>query len=144
MKPKSKKSLGALMWQVSLTWQREQKKALNNLGLTLTQSYVLVGVCEYYAQGVSPSMTRLSEYLSFNKMMTSEVVKTLINKKYIIKKSDPQDRRGWCLEPSTKGLLMMKRARKQSFFFEQQFFKFSNDNKKNLYELLEHLLQKQN
>ena len=63
-------SPGFLLWRISNTWQREQRAALQPLGLTHTQ-FVMLAVTTWFGSQEPLTQTRLSQLTGSDPMTTS-------------------------------------------------------------------------
>ena len=95
---KAEDSPGLLLWQLTNQWQQQQRKALRPLGLTHPQFVALAGILwlsSMYETGVS--QVQVAEFTRIDKMMMSDLVKTLLEKKLIERRQHAQDKRAYSL-----------------------------------------------
>lgn len=101
---KAEDSPGFLLWQLTNQWQQQQRKALRPLGLTHPQFVALAGILwlsSIHEQGVS--QVEVAEFTQIDKMMMSDLVQTLLQKKLIERRQHPQDKRAYSLTLTRKG-----------------------------------------
>lgn len=117
-------SPGFLLWQVSNLWQRRIKRALAPAGLTHVQFMLLAGIYYLHSRGDVVTQIRLAGHAGTDKMMTSNVVRTLEKKELIVREGHPTDSRAKMLEITAKGRDLLKEAvplveETDRLFFEQ-------------------------
>ncbi len=101
---KAEDSPGLLLWQLTNQWQQQQRKALRPLGLTHPQFVALAGILwlsSMYETGVS--QVQVAEFTRIDKMMMSDLVKTLLEKKLIERRQHAQDKRAYSLTLTRRG-----------------------------------------
>lgn len=103
-------SPGFLLWQVSNLWQRRIKRALEPVGLTHVQFMLLAGIYYLHSRGENVTQIRLAGHAGTDKMMTSNVVRTLEKKELIVREVHPTDSRAKLLEITTRGRQLLKEA----------------------------------
>ncbi|MGE3318773.1 MAG: MarR family winged helix-turn-helix transcriptional regulator [Candidatus Berkiella sp.] len=117
-------SPGFLLWQLTNQWQQQQRKALEPLGLTHAQFVALAGILwlsntsEY-----GPSQNQVADFTQIDKMMMSDVVKILLQKKLIERHRNPGDGRAYCLNLTIKGHNVTLKAIPLVEEVDAQFFK---------------------
>lgn len=97
-------SPGFLLWRLTSQWQRQQRQALQELGLTHSQFVVLAGVLwlsEAKAQAVTQQL--VSDFCQIDKMSMSDLTATLLRKKYLKRLAHPQDKRAYTLSLTRSG-----------------------------------------
>jgi DNA-binding MarR family transcriptional regulator len=86
-------SPGFLLWHATLRWQRAVAAALRPLGLTHVQFVLLAGVW-WLAQGDQrPNQRELADHAGTDRMMTSQVVRTLESRGLLLRGLDEVDAR---------------------------------------------------
>lgn len=101
---KAEDSPGFLLWQLTNQWQQKQRKALKSVGLTHPQFVALAGILwlnTLYENGISQA--QVAEFTHIDKMMMSDLVKTLLHKKYIHRLPHPEDKRAYLLSLTPQG-----------------------------------------
>lgn len=105
-----KKSPGFLLWQVSNLWQRQQRRALAEIGLTHIQ-FVLLASTMWLEQYKEPiTQIRLSQQAQTDPMMTSQVVRVLVKSKWLSRRRHPQDSRAFALKLTPEGRELASRG----------------------------------
>ena len=76
-------SPGLLLWQLTNAWQRKQRQALSKLHLTHPQ-FVVLACLLWLTTNSKEEITQnqIATIASLDKMMVSDLVKTLIQKKF--------------------------------------------------------------
>ncbi len=108
---KAEDSPGFLLWQLTNKWQQQQRKALRPLGLTHPQFVALAGIlwlCSVYEHGAS--QIQVAEFTRMDKMMMSDLVQTLLQKKLIERHRHLQDKRAYSLTLTRKGNALTLKA----------------------------------
>lgn len=104
-------SPGFLLWQLTNQWQRLQRQALTKLGLTHVQFVILAGALWLISTSEdSVTQKQVSEFTKVDKMMVSDVVKTLIRKKLLHRMPHEKDGRAHSLDLTTKGRALILKA----------------------------------
>jgi len=106
----TEESPGFLLWQVSNLWQRRIKRALDPMDLTHVQFMLLAGIYYLHSRGETVTQIRLAGHAGTDKMMTSNVVRTLEKKGLIVRQEHPTDSRAKMLEITQKGRELLKEA----------------------------------
>lgn len=120
-------SPGFLLWQLTNQWQRLQRQALIKLGLTHVQFVILAGVLWLSSTSEdSVSQIQISEFTKTDKMMVSDVVKTLINKKLLHRAPHEKDGRAHSLTLTTKGRALILKAVPVVEKIDKEFFCIEN------------------
>lgn len=119
-------SPGFLLWQLTNQWQQQQRKTLRPLGLTHPQFVALAGILwlsSIHEKGAS--QIQVAEFTRIDKMMMSDLVQTLMQKKLIERTRHPQDKRAYSLTLTRKGHALTLKAiplveRVDALFFTKQ------------------------
>lgn len=106
----AKKRVGFLLWQAGNLWQREQKKALKKLGLTHVQFMLLLHVFQLEKKSEGVSQAQLAIVARSHPMMTSQVVRSLVEKGLIFRQASPQDSRVLHLQTTNRGRILVTQA----------------------------------
>ena len=86
-------SPGYLLWQVTMSWQRKIKHALDPLDLTHTQ-FVLLAAIAWLARHLEEvTQVDVATHSSTDRMMVSKVLRTLQSKGLISRQEHPTDTR---------------------------------------------------
>ena len=113
---------GFLLWRASLVWQRLQRDALEEFGLTHVQFVLLAGVV-WLGQGEeSLTQVRLATHAGTDVMMTSQVLRTLERKGLIRRTPHPTDSRAKVLVATPAGRDLAERAVQRVEEVDLRFF----------------------
>ena len=105
----AEESTGLLLWQVTNRWQAAQRAALQPFGLTHVQFVLTASLTWLGADG--PVMQReLADHAGTDPMMTSQVVRTLVERGLVERSSHPDDGRAWALSVTPRGRELVNRA----------------------------------
>ncbi|MFT4192488.1 MAG: MarR family transcriptional regulator [Comamonas sp.] len=115
-------SPGFLLWRVSNAWQREQRIALQKLGITHTQ-FVALAVANWFGQTESVTQARLSQLTGSDPMTTSQVVRALEKMGYFERTPHPRDTRAKVIAVSAEGREVAAEGVKIVEEVDQEFFK---------------------
>lgn len=108
---KPEESPGFLLWQVTNTWQRQQREALSKLNLTHAQFVVLAGVLWLNSQADSGvTQKQVSDFTKMDKMSISDLVATLLQKKMLKRQPSLRDKRAYSLSLTEKGCELVLQA----------------------------------
>jgi DNA-binding MarR family transcriptional regulator len=129
---KNKKALtGFLLWQAGNVWQRKIKTVLDPVGLTHVQYLLLDSLDQLGGKKHPVSQVKLARKAGTDVMMTSKVVRLLMKKKFVGRKSDEKDARAFQLELTREGARAILKAKKIVAKNEGKFFsKISSQHKK--------------
>ncbi len=106
-------SPGFLLWQVSNLWQRRQRAVLKQVNLTHVQFVLLAGLAWLSRVGPERSevtQVQLAEHAQVDVMMTSQVLRALVQKGLIERTPHPRDTRANLLQVTPEGLNIVRRA----------------------------------
>jgi DNA-binding MarR family transcriptional regulator len=132
-------SPGFLLWRVSNSWQREQRHALQSLGLTHTQ-FVVLAVASWFQEKESLTQARLSQLTGSDTMTISQVVRALEKQGYIQRAPHPEDTRSKVILVSEAGQTLAARAVKVVEATDKAFFGPLDDHGASLITLFQKLL----
>lgn len=97
-------SPGFHLWHASLRWTQEVARALQPLGLTHTQFFLLGAVGWLTkANGSAPKQREVAELAKLDKVMISQVTRALEAGGLLARRDDPADSRAWRLELTARG-----------------------------------------
>ena len=117
-----KKSPGFLLWQASNLWQRKQKLALKSLELTHVQFILLIHIFYLEQEIENLSQSVLAVKAHTDPMMTSQVVRVLIDKGLVSRQDNPNDVRAFRLQTTFKGRDIANKALKIVEEVDRKFF----------------------
>ena len=132
-------SPGFLLWQVANQWQRHIRIALKDLDLTHVQFVLLASIVWLEDQGKEVNQAILSKQASIDKMMVSDVVRTLEKKELIERKAKPSDGRAFLIHPTPAGVKVSKKAIHAVEKADREFFSRSHLPQKDLVECFKSL-----
>ena len=137
-------STGFLLWKTTNLWQREIKKTLKKFDLTHTQFVVLAST--YWLTNNYDNLTqvKIAEFIEIDKMMTSNVIKKLIEKKMIIRKKHKTDSRAKVINLTNKGLDILEKSIQEVENFDAVFFDTVSDKDRFNGELMRLLINNSN
>lgn len=134
-------SPGFLLWKVSNLHQRLQRKALLELDLTPSQFSILA--CYFFLSSKSSSVTQaeVCRHDGIDKMLISDLTKTLIKKNCLKKTANKEDRRSHSIKLTENGVNKCNQAIKIIETLDAKFFAAAKDSKsliRGLADLTEH------
>lgn len=95
-------SPGFLLWRVSNAWQREQRAALQPLGITHTQ-FVALAVATWFSHDEPLTQVRLAQLTGSDPMTISQVVRALEAAGHFSREDHPTDTRAKVIAVSAAG-----------------------------------------
>ena len=106
-------SPGLLLWQVTNRWQAAQRAALKPFGLTHVQ-FVLLASLAWLSRAdridEPVSQRALADQAATDPMMTSQVVRVLESRGWLVREPHPDDGRAFALRITDDGLALVRRA----------------------------------
>lgn len=105
-----RESPGFLLWLVTNSWQRRLRAALDPLDLTHVQFVLLASLAWLSRDGEAVTQARLAHHAKTDVMMTSQVVRALERKGFLVRGPYPADRRARGLHVTPKGLHLVNKA----------------------------------
>jgi MarR family transcriptional regulator, organic hydroperoxide resistance regulator len=103
-------SPGFLLWQVANVWQKKIKAELSPFGLTHVQFVLLANMAWLGREGEEITQVQLAAHAKTDVMMTSQVLRTLEEKKLIQRTSHTTDSRAKSILLTEEGLALVKRT----------------------------------
>ena len=125
-------SAGFLLWKTTNLWQREIRKTLKKFDLTHTQFVILAS--SYWLTNKKDNVTQveIAEFIDIDKMLTSNVIRKLIEKGLLNRKEHKTDTRAKVIMLTDKGVDILKKSITEVEKFDVIFFgKLSNKNEFN-------------
>ncbi len=113
---------GFLLWRVTNAWQRQIRAALEPLDLTHVQFVLLASLAWLSKQDKGIAQVLLAQHANTDVMMTSQVVRTLESKGYLMRQTDPMDARAKLLTITPTGLALVNIAIKAVEAVDKSFF----------------------
>jgi len=135
-------SPGFLLWRISNTWQREQRAALQPLGLTHTQ-FVMLAVATWFGSQEPLTQMRLSQLTGSDPMTTSQVVRTLLANGLFVRDAHPTDTRAKIISVSEAGREMAHKAIVIVEAVDRKFFAPLGEQQSSLVLLFQRMLDKE-
>jgi DNA-binding MarR family transcriptional regulator len=132
-------SPGFLLWRISNTWQREQRAALQPLGLTHTQ-FVMLAVTTWFGSQEPLTQARLSQLTGSDPMTTSQVVRTLLANGLFGRDIHPTDTRAKIISVSEAGRDIAHKAIVVVEEVDRRFFAPLGEQQSSLVTLFQQLL----
>jgi DNA-binding MarR family transcriptional regulator len=103
-------SPGYLLGQVTLLWQRKQKKVLDPLDLTHTQFVLLAALGWLSKKNNAVTQVDIANQSNTDRMMVSKVLRTLEEKKFISRQEHPTDTRAKVIKLTNEGAKILQKA----------------------------------
>ena len=120
--------------------EKTLRKGLIDFDLTNTQFSMLTSLMMLTKSGKIVTQMDLANYLDADKMMVSEVLRTLEKKGHITRERHPVDRRAKSIVVTEKGLTTIDVALKKALILEEEFYSVLGDEKDDLIKLLKKLI----
>ncbi|HEY3607794.1 MAG TPA: MarR family transcriptional regulator [Pseudonocardiaceae bacterium] len=115
-------SIGPLLWQVTLAWQRAVRAALEPHDLTHVQFVLLTTVWSLGAQEEPPTQQRIAEHAGTDVQMTGQVLRRLAARQLISRELDDQDPRARRIVLTDTGRAVLAGARSDMATTDAGFF----------------------
>jgi DNA-binding MarR family transcriptional regulator len=96
-------SPGFLLWQTTITWQRQIKKTLERQRLNHSQFVLLAILLWFEKKNIPATQTALISWSKLDKMTVSKSLRTLANEKLVKRTEHPTDSRAKFVELSQIG-----------------------------------------
>lgn len=103
-------SPGYLLGQLTLLWQRKQKKVLDPLNLTQTQFVLLAALGWLSRENENVTQVDIANQGNADRMMVSKVLRTLEEKKFISRQEHPTDTRAKVIKLTDEGANVLQTA----------------------------------
>ena len=103
-------SPGYLLGQVTMLWQRKQKKVLDPLDLTQTQFVLLAALGWLSKMSSSVTQIDIANQSNADRMMVSKVLRTLEEKGFITRHEHETDTRAKTINLTNEGELVLQKA----------------------------------
>jgi len=122
--------------QVLAKQQKNMKDNLADFDLTNTQFKLLMGLVVLSKGGKSFTQTGLAKFLKLDKMVVSDVLRTLERKGYVIRVDNQKDRRAKSLLVTEKGLKTAEKALEEALAIDEAFFSVLGDDREEFIRIL--------
>ena len=103
-------SPGYLLANLTLLWQRKQKKTLDPLNLTHTQFVLLASLGWLSRENEFVTQVDIANQGNADRMMVSKVMRTLESKKFIQRQEHPKDTRAKTIKLTEQGAEVLQKA----------------------------------
>lgn len=103
-------SPGYLLGQLTLLWQRKQKKVLDPLNLTQTQFVLLAALGWLSRANDNVTQVDIANQGNADRMMVSKVLRTLEEKGFITRQEHPTDTRAKVIRLTEDGAQVLQKA----------------------------------
>lgn len=103
-------SPGYLLGQVTLLWQRKQKKVLDPLNLTQTQFVLLAALGWLSRENDNVTQVDIANQGNADRMMVSKVLRTLEEKGFITRQEHQSDTRAKVIKLTNEGAKVLQKA----------------------------------
>lgn len=103
-------SPGYLLGQVTMLWQRKQKRVLDPLDLTHTQFVLLAALTWLSKTSDSVTQVDIANQSNADRMMVSKVLRTLVEKGFITRQEHHTDTRAKIIRLTTAGETVLQKA----------------------------------
>jgi len=103
-------SPGYLLGQLTMLWQRKQKKVLDPLDLTQTQFALLCALTWLSNSNKNVTQIDIANQTNFDRMMVSKVLRTLEDKKFVTRQEHQTDTRAKTIRLTTNGEVVLQKA----------------------------------
>lgn len=103
-------SPGYLLGQLTLLWQRKQKRVLDPLDLTQTQFVLLAALAWLSRESDVVTQIDIANQGNADRMMVSKVLRTLEDKKFITRHEHPTDTRAKTIRFTPAGESVFRKA----------------------------------
>jgi len=107
---KPEDSPGFLLAQVTILWQRKQKRVLDPLNLTHTQFVLLSSLAWLSRENDSVTQVDIANLSNSDRMMVSKVLRTLEEKKFITRHEHKTDTRAKIIKLTQEGAKVLQKA----------------------------------
>jgi MarR family transcriptional regulator, organic hydroperoxide resistance regulator len=118
---KAEDSLGFLLWKAANLLQRSHADTLKPLAITPAQ-FSMMTCLVYLSAREEVTSALISQHAGMDKMMISDLVKTLAKKRLIRTKPNPRDGRSFLIEPTEQGIRQTNQAVRGIEKIDQKFF----------------------
>jgi DNA-binding MarR family transcriptional regulator len=115
-------SPGVLLWQAVNRWQRGQRRALRDAGLSHLQVMLLTSVTSLAERGEPVTQVMLARHARTDVMTTSQVIRALERKKLVRRTDHPADSRAYSLRPTAAGRRLARQLIHLAERADQEFF----------------------
>ena len=122
--------LGFSLWEASNLWQKELLKRLSEVNITHVQFLILKAVYELEVNHEEKTQIRIAKQARTDVMMTSKVIRTLIDKGLLERDLHAIDKRAFRISITKQGKKNLKRGMEVVNNLDNSFFKAAKSVKK--------------
>lgn len=122
--------LGFSLWEASNLWQKELLKRLSEVNVTHVQFLILKAVYELEVNHEEKTQIRIAKQAHTDVMMTSKVIRTLLEKELLERDLHAIDKRAFSISITKQGKKTLKKAMDVVANFDEEFFKPVKSTKK--------------
>ncbi|RUT68354.1 MarR family transcriptional regulator [Flavobacterium cupreum] len=123
-----KDSPGYLLGQLTMLWQRKQKKVLDPLDLTQTQFVLLAALGWLSKNSNAVTQIDIANQSNFDRMMVSKVLRTLEEKGFVTRQEHETDTRAKTIRLTDTGEAVLQKAIIEIENADLDFFSSLNEN----------------
>jgi DNA-binding MarR family transcriptional regulator len=135
-------SPGFLLWQVANGWQRHQRQALEEIGLTHVQFVLLAGLGWLkQGDGIPITQATLARHSRVDEMMTSQVIRSLEKRGAVVRQIHPIDTRAKTLALTVEGADLLQKAIPLVEQADAAYFLAAGDRLEGMIEVLRIIVQ---
>jgi DNA-binding MarR family transcriptional regulator len=110
------------LWQASNAWQRTIRRAMSSIGLTYVQLLLLGATHLLSSRGMIVTQRQIARCTSIDENMTSQVVRSLVEKGWITREPHPEDARAYRIELTDAGQALVEKAKALLVPLREEFF----------------------
>ena len=121
-------SPGYLLGQLTILWQRKQKRVLDPLDLTQTQFVLLAALAWLSKESDTVTQIDIANQGNADRMMVSKVLRTLEEKKFVTRKEHKTDTRAKNINLTPLGAAILQKALIAIETADLEFFSHSGVN----------------
>lgn len=103
-------SPGYLLGQLTMLWQRKQKKVLDPLDLTQTQFALLCALAWLSKNNKNVTQIDIANQTNSDRMMVSKVLRTLEEKGFLTRQEHEKDTRAKTIRLTANGAIVLQKA----------------------------------
>jgi DNA-binding MarR family transcriptional regulator len=130
-------SPGFLLWQTTMVWQRQIKKALEPYDIAHAQFVIMATLMWFEAHGYETTQNLIAQWSKLDKMTVSKSLKKLTSLGYINRIEHEHDTRAKTVSLTNKGKDMVRILVPLVEAIDEEFFgKASDHEQKNLLQIL--------
>jgi DNA-binding MarR family transcriptional regulator len=115
-------SAGFALWHATQRWRAALGEALAPHGLTHTQFFLLGSVMWLSRTGTPPSQRQIADHVGVDAMTTSQSLRTLVARKLVHRRDDPDDTRAFRIALTAEGQRTARAAAAAVRAAEARFF----------------------